>query len=134
MSALINTGAVNHVRLTVTDIQRSLAFYTGVLNFTVAAELSPTLILISNGCTLVVLAHAPDEPISGDCFNPNRVGLDHLSFQVGQRDELEQAAQVLDEQGVTRGEIGHYPDLGISVLPFDDPDGIQLELTAPYVE
>lgn len=132
MPTTINTGAVNHVRLTVTDINRSRAFYTEVLNFAVVAELSPTLIIIGNGSTLLVLAHAPEQPISGDRFNPNRVGLDHLSFQVSHSNELEQAARFLDERGVTRGQIGHYPDLGISVLPFDDPDGIQLELTAPY--
>ena len=132
MVSPIRTGAVNHVRLTVTDINRSWAFYTELLNFEVVSELSPTIVLVGNGSTLLVLAHAPERPIAGDRFDPNRVGLDHLSFQVAHRDDLEQAAGVLDERGITRGEIGHYPDLGISVLPFDDPDGIQLELTAPY--
>ena len=37
---LIDTTAVNHLRLTVTDIERSRAFYSEVLGFTVIAESS----------------------------------------------------------------------------------------------
>jgi len=47
------------------------------------------------------------------------------------REDLEQAARLLDERGVTHGEITRLPGFGIDVLPFEDPDGIQLELTAP---
>ncbi len=36
--ALIDTTALHHVRLTVTDIERSKAFYSDVLGFEVAAE------------------------------------------------------------------------------------------------
>jgi hypothetical protein len=32
---------------------------------------------------------------------------------------------------VTHGEIAPLPSFGIDVLSFEDPDGIQLELTAP---
>ena len=33
--------------------------------------------------------------------------------------------------GVTHGEITRLASFGIDVLSFEDPDGIQLELTAP---
>jgi hypothetical protein len=59
------------------------------------------------------------------------VGLDHLSFSVASREDLEQAVRLLDEQGVPHGSITRLPSFGIDVLPFEDPDGIQLELTAP---
>jgi catechol-2,3-dioxygenase len=113
-------------------VHRAQAFYTELLGFQVAGELPPAIVLLSNGSTILVLSPAPERPISGDRFDPNRVGLDHLSFQVTHRDDLDQAVRVLDERGIPRGDIGHYPDLGISVLPFRDPDGMQLELTAPY--
>ena len=58
-------------------------------------------------------------------------GLDHLSFGVPARDDLEQAIRLFDERGVTHGEITRLPGFGIDVLSFEDPDGIQLELTAP---
>jgi len=59
------------------------------------------------------------------------VGLDHLSFSVPSREDLEQAAALFEEHGVTHGVITRLPSFGIDVLSFKDPDGIQLELTAP---
>ncbi len=67
---------------------------------------------------------------SGDRFNPDRVGLDHLSFSVASRGDLEQAVRLFDERGVAHGEITRLPTFGIDVLSFKDPDGVQLELTA----
>jgi catechol 2,3-dioxygenase-like lactoylglutathione lyase family enzyme len=71
---------------------------------------------------------------SGDRFDPDRVGLDHLSFGVASRDDLEQAVALFDENGVPHGEITTLGGFGIDVLPFEDPDGVQLELTAPTAE
>jgi glyoxylase I family protein len=68
-----------------------------------------------------------------DRFDPDRVGLDHLSFSVATRADLEQAVRLFDEHGVRHGAITRLPSFGIDVLPFDDPDGIQLELTTPVV-
>jgi len=70
---------------------------------------------------------------AGDRFDPDRVGLDHLSFGVPTREDLKQAARLFDERGVRHGEITRLPSFGIDVLAFEDPDGIQLELTAPVV-
>ncbi len=66
-----------------------------------------------------------------DTFDPFRVGLDHLSFSMGSKAELEAARATLDEWGVPRGEISDLVPFGIALLPFRDPDGIQVELTAP---
>jgi glyoxylase I family protein len=78
----------------------------------------------------LVMGLRPMAP-AGDRFDPDRVGLDHLSFNVASRDDLEQAARLLDEHGVPHGEITSLTSFGIDVLPFEDPDGVQLELTAP---
>jgi hypothetical protein len=59
------------------------------------------------------------------------VGLDHLSLSVASHGDLEQAVRLFSEQGVPHGEITTLASFGIDVLPFEDPDGIQLELTAP---
>jgi glyoxylase I family protein len=67
-------------------------------------------------------------PVAADTFHEDRVGLDHLAFQVGGKSELEDAAAHLDELG-----IAHEPvkDIGPSyILEFRDPDNIALELTA----
>jgi glyoxylase I family protein len=134
MKNQIATGGIHHLRLTVTDVERAREFYTGVLGFQVAMEL-PSGVVLSNGSVMVGLGPAPDpdRAISGDRFDENRVGLDHLSFSVGSRDELEQAVRIFDERGIPHGEITDLgPDFGIYILAFRDPDNIQLELTAPY--
>jgi hypothetical protein len=88
-----------------------------------------------NGGTIVALTMPPDptQAVQNDCFNENRVGLDHASFNVGSREELEAAVRLFDEHGVSHGEIKDLGSgLGLYVLAFRDPDNIQLELTAPY--
>jgi len=37
----------------------------------------------------------------------------------------------LDERGVPHGEVRELTSFGICVVPFRDPDNIQLELTSP---
>ena len=127
----IQTAAVHHVALTVTDVARSSDFYTGLLGFQQVAEYGPRA-LLHNGAVILAVGPAPDGGQAGDRFDENRVGLDHLSLAVPSRDDLERAARVLDEQGISRGEIKDLGPLGIYVLAFRDPDNIQIELTAPY--
>ncbi|MGD9093071.1 MAG: VOC family protein [Anaerolineales bacterium] len=128
----IETKAINHLALTVTDMNRARDFYQNVLGFEFITEFGPKY-LMSNGEVILALNQAPDptQAISNDRFSENRVGLDHISFNVGSMAELENAVKVLDEQGVPRGEIKDLGGLGICVLAFRDPDNIQLELTAP---
>jgi glyoxylase I family protein len=128
--------------LTVTNLERSRQFYTGLLGFEVAVEWPPagdpsaaeTFKILFGGIVMargnLVMGPRPMAP-SGDCFDPDRVGLDHLSFSVASHDDLEQAMRLFDERGVPHGEITSLPSFGIDVLPFGDPDGVQLELTAP---
>ncbi|MGH2510244.1 MAG: VOC family protein [Ktedonobacteraceae bacterium] len=132
MSGKITTNGVHHIRLIVTNPVRSRDFYTGLLNFTVAAELPPGFVL-TNGHILLGVTPAWDmgQAIENDRFSPNRVGLDHLSFSVNNRAELEKAAALFEEHGVEHGEVRDLPPFGITILSFSDPDGIQIELTAP---
>lgn len=138
----IPAGEIHHLRLTVTDVNRSREFYTGLLGFAVAVE-SPSpddpsaaevFKILFGGVVMIrgnlLMGLRPMAPVN-DRFVPDRVGLDHLSFGVPSRADLEEAVRLLDERGVTHGEITALPSFGIEVLSFEDPDGIQLELTAP---
>ena len=78
----------------------------------------------------MVLSLRPVAP-QGDRFDEDRVGLDHLSFSVGSRAELEEARGLLERKGVPHGEIKELAAFGIAILEFRDPDNIQLELTSP---
>jgi glyoxylase I family protein len=98
MPGHITAGPVHHLRLTVTDIQRSRQFYTSLLGFQVAVESPP-----------------PGDPSEAEAF---RI----LIFSVASRYELEQAVRLFDEQGVTHGSITRLPSFDIDVLPFEDPD------------
>ncbi len=129
----IPTGAVNHITLTVTDRDRARDFYSSLLGFQFVMEFGPKY-LLSNGSVILALNLSPDpaRAITDDQFDENRVGLDHVSFNVGSHELLEQASHIFDERGIPRGEIKDLGDLGIYVMAFRDPDNIQLELTAPH--
>jgi glyoxylase I family protein len=142
MAGQIELGGIHHIRLTVTDIERSRAFYTDLLGFDIAVEAPasedpesdpsyPVLwggVVMAKGNYLLGL-----RPVAGkgDRFDEDRVGLDHLSFNVESRAALNEAIRLLDERGVPRGEVRELASFGICVLPFRDPDNIQLELTSP---
>ena len=144
MPGQIPAGEIHHLRLTVTDLDRSRQFYTELLGFDVAVESPPpddpsaaeAFKILFGGVVMIrgnlIMGLRPMAP-SGDRFDPDRVGLDHLSFSVASRGDLEQAMRLFDECGVAHGEITRLPGFAIDVLPFEDPDGVQLELTAPAV-
>jgi catechol 2,3-dioxygenase-like lactoylglutathione lyase family enzyme len=123
-------------------VQRSREFYTGLLGFEVIVESPPpedpaaaeTFKVLFGGVVMtrgnLIMGLRPMAP-PADKFHPDRAGLDHLSFSVPGRADLEQAIRLFDEHGVTHGEITGLAAFGIDVLSFEDPDGIQLELTAP---
>lgn len=133
MSSYIETGGVHHMTLTVTDLQRSVDFYTGLLGFQYAMDYGVRKIL-GNGTLNLILGPPPDpeQAPEDDRFSENRVGLDHVSLSVASLDDLKAAVEILDQNGVSRGEIKDMSEgAGIYVLAFRDPDNIQLELTAP---
>lgn len=146
MADHIATTGVAHIRLTVTDIARSRAFYEQVLGFQVAMEPTPGndpevaareaflfggVIFQTNGILFGLRPVAP----AGDRFDENRVGLDHFSFTVAGRDELERAVRLLDERGTPHAGIKDLgPGAATYLLEFRDPDNIALELYAPYAK
>ena len=142
MSDVTTTG-LHHLRLTVTDLDRSRAFYEDVLGFEVAAQseghpsdpavradpaqLYGGVVFATTGILFGLRPVA--EP--ADRFVSERVGLDHVSFGVAQRSDLDAAIVALDARGVPHGEVIELTAFGIAILSFDDPDGVHLELTSP---
>ena len=134
----IATSSYAHVRLTVTDINASRAFYDAVFGLPVLYELPPDAdaqtraqlgflfggVIYQLGDSLLGL-----RPVADDEFSEDRVGLDHLSFNVAGHNELTAAVGLLEGLGVTHGGI---KDVGAGyILEFRDPDNIALELFAP---
>jgi len=134
MADHVATQGVHHFRLTVSNVDRAVAFYSEVLGFKKLMDLNPGAFL-SNGQVGLGIGphHDPNRAIRGDRFDENRIGLDHLSFGVAGRADLEHAVRILDKRGVPHSEIRDLgPAFGLHILIFRDPDNIQLELSAPH--
>ncbi|MCO5247287.1 MAG: VOC family protein [Anaerolineae bacterium] len=133
MGNQITTAAIHHLTLTVSDVRRSQDFYSKLLNFSHVTDFGDRAIL-SNGSVMLVLTPPPDpaQAISGDVFDENRIGPDHVSLNVGSVRDLHVAVALFDQHDVEHGEINNLQPFGIYVLAFRDPDNIQVELTAPH--
>lgn len=134
----IAANSIAHVRLTVSDIERSRRFYESVFGWPVLIEIPDNAdaatreqlaflfggVIYDMGGALIAL-----RPVATDRFHEDRCGLDHIAFRAADKAELDAAAMHLDDLG-----IDHEPvkDIGPSyILEFRDPDNIALELTAP---
>ncbi len=134
----ITANSIAHVRLTVSDIERSRRFYESVFGWPVLLEIPDNAdeatrdqlgflfggVIYDLGGALIGL-----RPVATDRFDEDRAGLDHIAFRTASKAELDAAAEHLDGLG-----IDHEPvkDIGPSyILEFRDPDNIALELTAP---
>ncbi len=142
--AILSSSGYAHVRLTVTDIAASKAFYDDVFGWPVAIDSSDrvgepgvtesqedfyggTVYQTPSGTLFGLRPVAP----KGQRFDSERTGLDHVSFAVGSRDDLVAAQRQFEQKGVPHGEVTDLTDAGIAILSFSDPDGVHLELTAP---
>lgn len=131
---------LHHVRLTVTDIDRSKTFYSRlfgiepVIDFTretVESGVRSDPHRFFGGCTFAFNGHMLGlRPVAQptDRFDSTRVGLDHLSLGVNTIADLRHAADSLDALGVENGGVVELPELNIAILSFQDPDDINLEL------
>ena len=124
-------AGVNHVALSVTDLDTSQRFYTQVLGFLAVLETEQARVCMHKrtGFTIALVQH-PDGDSSR--FSETKTGLDHLGLTARDRDELVEWQAVLEAAGVECSPIQDMP-LGHH-LNFRDPDGIALELHAPTAE
>jgi glyoxylase I family protein len=125
------TVNLHHVAITVTDIEKSAAWYTDVFSFDELirdnhSEGGGHAVVLGkpDWSMFVVLNHHPAN--AGEGFDPTRTGLDHVGFTVADRDAVVEWEQRLVEKGVTHSPITDH-DWGSS-LNFRDPDDMQLQI------
>ncbi len=122
----------HHIALTVTDLDRSTAWYCDLLGMGVVFEGEDDTVrfkvLAHSGSGWIVglrqYAGKPDGP-----FDEFRTGLDHFAFAVSSADELRRWEAELEQRGVTFTPTAQTP-IG-TVVVFRDPDNIQLEFWLP---
>jgi glyoxylase I family protein len=138
MSEPTFTG-VHHVSLTVTDLEASIAWYQRVLRLDALGITVPhygrqetgySVLLVDPRSGLLFGLHH-NAANDGVPFDEARAGMDHVSFGVSGRAELDTWAAWFDEMGVEHSGIVDETDpITYSTIVFRDPDNIQLELIA----
>ncbi|MBO9523602.1 MAG: VOC family protein [Nocardioidaceae bacterium] len=137
----------SHVGVAVSDLERSVAFYTAVLGFTVLYrmdfandEVAVTMeqegafrsAMLVRGDIRVELLQWEDVPITGGGRRPmTELGFTHLSFRVDDIGELDEAVAAYGGEVVahTRQVLGDPGDPAAPRLVYlTDPDGTRIEL------
>ncbi len=128
--------ALAHVAVTVTDLERSTAWYSRLFGADPVLDedeqggtFHHTVWLVGADQLFGIHLHVSPGDAAFDAASP---GLDHVAFACADRAELEEWAGKLDGLGIAHGGVVDAP-YG-SGLSFRDPDGIALELFAPPAE
>ena len=125
---------IHHLGLTVSDVERSAQWYEDVLGFARIGGLGVATterrkVYLRHAGLDIRLGLVEHSSSSKRPFDETESGLDHLSFEVPTRDDLERWASRLQELGVAFSPIAASHVIpGAAVLVFRDPDNIQLEL------
>ncbi len=127
---IIQTSGVHHIGLTVTNLERSKAFYQDLFGWKeVGADLKLGYVFLSDRKNFVTLWQQSESR-----YTKATAGLHHFALSVGSADELAQAEQILRKKGVRI----HYDRIvplhdgaHEAELYFYDPDGIRVELFSP---
>jgi glyoxylase I family protein len=127
----------NHFSPTVSDVEASAQWYERVFQMNRVPVPFPhygdeeggyaVLLMEPRSGVAIGLHHHEANP--GQAFHESRTGLDHISFGVAGRADLDAWASWLDGLGIAHsGVIDTDQPVPYSVLVFRDPDNIQLEL------
>ncbi|HEX2829594.1 MAG TPA: VOC family protein [Burkholderiales bacterium] len=119
---------IGHVVLRVSDLKRSIEFYTGVLGFKVSDIYGDDMM---PGGMVFMRCNADHHGIAlvgGASGRAGKGDLHHLAFEVGSLDEVFRARKHLRERGATIVFEGRRR-AGVQVaIEFLDPDGHNLEI------
>ena len=117
---------VHHIKLTVSDLKKSELFYSKLPGFKKVAD-HDGFVMFFNGYFYLGLTDHKGKH-SKDRFDEFRTGLDHISFEVSSKEDLNEAVKFFDSENIPHGDIEKLTN-DTHILVFRDPDNIQLELS-----
>ena len=116
---------IHHIELSISDLNRSKIFYQKLPGFKIVAEY-PDFVMFFNGYFYLGLTTHKNQ--SQGVFDEKHIGMDHLSFEVELRENLDEAQVIFAKEKIPHGKIKKLSN-GVFVIAFRDPDNIQLELS-----
>ncbi|MFK0252745.1 VOC family protein [Streptomyces sp. NPDC090445] len=125
-------GAVHHVGITVTDLERSVQWYAehlGMVQWMKETFPGGRTAGIMRPGTQIYLGLTQHDAGVDEAFAPHRTGLDHLTFAASTREELHAWRAHLMARGVKCSDVHEYAaPLPFALFTFNDPDGVALEI------
>lgn len=131
-SAPLSVEGLDHLVLRVSDIERSLHFYVGVLGLRLERFVENQIYQLRCGRNLIDLQLLP---AGSDLSAPSSRSIDHVCVNI--RGEMEEVVEYMKENGVTidSGPIELYGATGYGTSIYVlDPDGHRLELKTDHTE
>jgi glyoxylase I family protein len=120
----------HHMSLSVSDLGKSAEWYRQMLGFEIDAEIErdgfrrTRLRSPGSGLTLTLTTH---EQQTGEPFDERRAGLDHIAFNVGSTEAVQELKGRFEERGVVHSDVKQAAS-GSAMITLRDPDNIQLEV------
>ena len=124
----IRIRRLGHVVIQVRDLQRSIRFYTEVLNFRVSDDATDGGVFLTAIGDHHTVGLFPADGENAEIPSKGAVRLHHFAFQVGSLDELFEIRTYLRERGVPIVWEGRRALGGHTSVEFLDPDGYHLEV------
>ena len=120
-------AGIGHTHLKVSDLERSLEFYCGVLGFTLVARYRNSAAFLAAGGYHHHLGLNTWESLGAGPPPPRHTGLYHVAILYPTRTDLAVAVRRVLAAGIgLQGASDHGVSISIYLI---DPDGIGLELT-----
>jgi catechol 2,3-dioxygenase len=127
-SSPVRIKKLGHVVIQVRNLERSMRFYTEVLNFRVSDNASAGGVFLTAVGDHHTIGLFPSDGDNAEIPAKGAVRLHHLAMQVGSLEELFEIRAYLKERGVPIVFEGRRALGGHTSVEFLDPDGYHLEL------
>ncbi|HEY2934796.1 MAG TPA: VOC family protein [Acidobacteriota bacterium] len=122
--ATFKLEGIDHIAINVSDMEESVAWYRDVLGLERRHRNWEMPVMLCAGSTCVALFRAPQAP-KWKHPDAGEAGIRHLAFRAA-REDFQQAQAALSSRGIPFQFEDH--DMAHSIY-FQDPDGIQIEIT-----